>query len=155
MEVELIIDDKKIKVDSSATVLEAARQNGIEIPTLCFLKNINEPASCRLCVVEIEGARNLVTACTTRVRAGMVVKTNTIKVIKARKNALELLLSNHNKNCLNCSKNLKCALQSLSEKFHCDTEKYAGDRVQFTRENRQRRGRCACGRDEFRLWQLT
>ena len=126
MDIELIIDGKKIIAQESDTILSAAKRNNIEIPTLCFLKNINEPASCRICVVEVEGARNLVTACTTKVRAGMVVKTNTIKVIKARKNALELLLSNHNKNCLNCPKNLKCDFQSLCEKFHCNTEKYAG-----------------------------
>ena len=126
MQVELIIDGKKIKVDSNTTILEAARKLKIEIPTLCYLKDINEPASCRVCVVEVEGARNLVTACSTKVRDGMVVKTNTSKVIKARKTALELLLSNHNKNCLNCPKNLKCDFQKLCEKFHCDTEKYNG-----------------------------
>ena len=126
MQVELIIDGKKIKVDSNTTILEAARKLKIEIPTLCYLKDINEPASCRVCVVEVEGARNLVTACSTKVRDGMVVRTNTSKVIKARKTALELLLSNHNKNCLNCPKNLKCDFQKLCEKFHCDTEKYNG-----------------------------
>jgi iron-only hydrogenase group A len=126
MEVELIIDGKKIKADSNKTILEVARSMGIEIPTLCYLKNINEPASCRVCVVEVEGAKNLVTACTTKIRQNMVVKTNTNKVIRARKTALELLLSNHNKNCLNCPKNLKCDFQRLCEQFHCDTEKFAG-----------------------------
>lgn len=127
MEVEIIIDNKKIKADSSETVLSVARKNGIDIPTLCFLKNVNEPASCRLCVVEIEGMNKLVTACTTKLRDGMVIKTNTNRVIRARKNALELLLSNHNKNCLNCPKNLKCEFQALCERFHCNTEKYAGE----------------------------
>lgn len=126
MEVEIIIDGKKIKADSNSTILEVARKQNIDIPTLCYLKGINEPASCRVCVVEVEGARNLVTACTTKIRAGMVVKTNTSKVIRARKTALELLLSNHNKNCLNCPKNLKCDFQKLCEQFHCDTEKYSG-----------------------------
>ena len=126
MEVEIVIDNKKIVADTSETILQVARRNGIEIPTLCYLKDINEPASCRVCVVEVEGARNLVTACSTKIRKDMVVKTNTNKVIKARKNALELLLSNHNKNCLNCPKSLKCDLQKLCEQFHCDTEKYAG-----------------------------
>jgi len=126
MEVEIIIDDRKIKCESTDTILSVARKNGIDIPTLCFLKNVNEPASCRICVVEIEGMNKLVTACTTKVRDGMVVRTNTNRVIRARKNALELLLSNHNKNCLNCPKNLKCEFQALCERFHCDTEKYAG-----------------------------
>ena len=127
MEVEVIIDGKKLTADTSETILQVAKRNGIEIPTLCYLAGINEPASCRVCVVEVEGARNLCTACSTKVRKDMVVKTNTIKVLKARKNALELLLSNHNKNCLNCPRNLKCDFQKLCEQFHCDTEKYAGD----------------------------
>ena len=126
MEVQVIIDGKKLTADANETILQVARRNGIEIPTLCYLKDVNEPASCRVCVVEVEGMRNLCTACSTKVRQDMVVKTNTVKVIKARKNALELLLSNHNKNCLNCPKNLKCDFQSLCEKFHCNTEKYAG-----------------------------
>ena len=132
MEVNIIIDGKKIKADSNNTILEVARNSGLEIPTLCYLKNINEPASCRVCVVEVEGAKNLVTSCTTKVREGMVVKTNSTKVIKARKTALELLLSNHNKNCLNCPKNLKCDFQKLCEQFHCDTEKYNGAMTKST-----------------------
>ena len=132
MEVEIIIDNKKIKADSSETILQVAKRENIDIPTLCYLKDVNEPASCRVCVVEVEGARNLVTACTTKVRKDMVVKTNSVKVIKARKSALELLLSNHNKNCLNCPKNLKCDFQKLCEKFHCDTEKYAGEMTKDT-----------------------
>lgn len=131
MEVNIVIDGKNYKADSSKTILEVARENGIDIPTLCYLKGINEPASCRVCVVEVEGARNLVTACSTKLRDGMVIKTNTNKVIRARKTAIELLVSNHNKNCLNCPKNLKCTLQSLCEKFHCDTEKFAGERNEY------------------------
>lgn len=126
MIVNLVIDGKSFQADSNKTILQVAKDNGIEIPTLCYLKDINEPASCRVCVVEVEGAKNLVTSCTTKVREGMVVKTNSNKVIKARKTALELLLSNHNKNCLNCPKNLKCDFQKLCEKFHCDTEKFSG-----------------------------
>lgn len=126
MEVEVIIDGKKIVCNSSETILQVCKKHEIEIPTLCYLKDVNEPASCRVCVVEVEGARNLVTSCSTKVRAGMVIKTNSSKVLKARKTALELLLSNHNKNCLNCPKNLKCDFQKLTEKFHCNTENYAG-----------------------------
>ena len=126
MEINLIIDGKNVKADSNATILEVARANGVEIPTLCYLKGVNTPASCRVCVVEVEGARNLVTACSTKVREGMVVRTNTTKVIRARKTAIELLLSNHNKNCLSCPKNLKCDFQKLCEQFRCDTDKYAG-----------------------------
>ena len=135
MEVQLTIDGKNIVADSNSTILEVARKQNIDIPTLCYLKGINEPASCRVCVVEVEGARNLVTACTTKVRNGMVVRTNTSKVIRARKTALELLLSNHNKNCLNCPKNLKCDFQKLVETFHCDTEKYSGATTTNTIDN--------------------
>ena len=127
MEIEITINNKKYKAQDNETILQVARNNNIDIPTLCYLAGINEPASCRVCIVEVEGARNLCSACTTKVRDGMVVKTNTTKVIEARKNALELLLSNHNKNCLNCPKNLKCSFQKLVEQFHCDTEKYAGE----------------------------
>ncbi len=126
MKVELIIDNRKITANSSDTILQACKNNGIEIPTLCYLKDINTPASCRVCVVEVEGAKNLVTSCSTLVKNGMIIKTNSNKVIKARKTALELLLSNHNKNCLNCPKNLKCDFQKLCEQFHCNTENYAG-----------------------------
>ncbi len=126
MKVELIIDNRKITANSSDTILQACKKNGIEIPTLCYLKDVNTPASCRVCVVEVEGAKNLVTSCSTLVKNGMIIKTNSNKVIKARKTALELLLSNHNKNCLNCPKNLKCDFQKLCEQFHCNTENYAG-----------------------------
>ena len=129
MEVKITIDGKQFVADSSETILTVARKNGLEIPTLCYLKDVNEPASCRVCVVEVEGMRNLVTSCSTKVKDGMVVKTNTPKVLLARKTAIELLVSNHNKNCLNCSKNLKCSLQKLCEQYHCDTEKYAGECV--------------------------
>lgn len=131
MEVKIIIDGKEIIADSSKTILQVAKENGIEIPTLCYLKGVNEPASCRVCVVEVEGAKNLVTSCSCKVREGMRVLTNSPKVLLARKTAIELLVSNHNKNCLNCSKNLKCSLQKLCEQYHCDTEKYAGECLDY------------------------
>ena len=127
MDLKIIIDNVEYEANSGETILEVARRNNIEIPTLCFLKGINEPASCRVCVVEVEGARNLCTACSTKVRDKMVVRTNTKKVIDARRNALELLLSNHNKKCLSCPKNLKCELQKLTEQFACDVSKYEGE----------------------------
>lgn len=127
MIVNLTIDGIPVVADSNDTILEVAKKVKIDIPTLCFLKNINEPASCRICVVEIEGLKKLMTSCTTKVREGMVVKTNSSRVINARKKVMELLLSNHNKNCLNCPKNLKCYFQSLCEKFSVNTERYAGE----------------------------
>ncbi len=127
MELKIIIDNAEYKAKPDETILEVARRNSIDIPTLCFLKGVNEPASCRVCVVEVEGARNLCTACSTKVRDGMIVKTNTKKVIDARRNALELLLSNHNKKCLSCPRNLNCDLQRLTEQFNCDVAKYEGE----------------------------
>ena len=124
MKVKVIIDGKEYLADADETILQVARRNKIEIPTLCYLAGVNEPASCRVCVVEVEGARNLCTSCSTKVRDGMVVKTNSLKVIKARRNALELLLSNHNKNCLNCPKNLGCDFQKLIEQYKPDDSKY-------------------------------
>ena len=127
MEVKIVIDGKEILAETSETILTVAKRNGIDIPTLCFLKGVNEPASCRVCVVEVEGMPKLVTSCSTKVRDGMVIKTNSGRVLKARKMAMELLLSNHNKNCLSCPKNLKCDFQKLTEKFGCDVNRYAGD----------------------------
>lgn len=127
MEVNIIINGKNIKANSNQTILEVAKENNIYIPTLCFLKGINEPSSCRVCVVEVEGAKNLVTSCSCLVKDGMVIHTNTKKVINARKNALELLLSNHNKDCTSCPKNLKCELQKLSSMYMCDGQKFDGE----------------------------
>ena len=121
---EIIIDNQKVKVNSNQTILEAARSIGIKIPTLCFLKDVNEPASCRVCVVEVEGARNLVTSCNTKVRPGMVVNTTSERVLNARKTTVELLLSNHNKTCLSCSRKLNCTLQKLSKDLHCDADRF-------------------------------
>ena len=132
MEVKVIIDGKTYLANSGDTILKVARDNGIEIPTLCYLKDINEPASCRVCVVEVEGMKNLVTSCTTKVKEGMNIKTKSSKVLLARKTAIELLVSNHNKNCLNCDRNLKCSLQKLCEQYHCNTEKFAGEQVTCT-----------------------
>lgn len=127
MEVKIVIDGKEYVANAGDTILKVARANGIDIPTLCYLKDINEPASCRVCVVEVEGMPKLVTSCSTKVRDGMVIKTNSGRVLSARKKAMELLLSNHNKNCLSCPKNLKCDFQKLTEKFGCDVDNYAGD----------------------------
>ncbi len=126
---KIFIDNKECVANAGETILEVAKRNGFDIPTLCFLKGVNEPASCRVCVVEVEGARNLCTACSTKVRENMVVKTNTKRVIDARRNALELLLSNHLKNCLECPRNLRCDLQRLTEQFNCDVTKYEGEKT--------------------------
>lgn len=118
--IKLTIDNNIIEVEKGTTVYQAAKQLGIKIPVLCYMNlehlNIeNKPAGCRVCVVEIEGRRNLAPSCSTECTEGMVVKTHTVRVINARKTVLELILSDHPKDCLICSKNGKCDLQTLAQ----------------------------------------
>ena len=110
--IQLTIDGVSVEVPAGTTVLEAAKKAGINIPTLCYLKDINQIGACRLCVVDT-GARALQAACVLPVSKGMVVKTNTPAIREARKINLELLLSNHNKKCLSCVRNQNCELQKL------------------------------------------
>ena len=128
---EITINGKKVLADASKTILDVAKENNIKIPTLCFLKDINEVSSCRVCVVEVEGARNLVTACSAKCAPNMVIKTNSEKVLKSRKTTVELLLSNHNKNCLSCPKNLNCELQKLSKDLGCDADEFKGEMPKY------------------------
>ena len=115
--VKLTINGAEYQVPGNLTVLEAARTVGIDIPTLCFLKDINEVGACRVCVVEVEGARALQASCVLPVREGMVVNTNNMRVRKARKNTVELLLANHNRECTTCVRSKNCELQSVSEEL--------------------------------------
>lgn len=115
--VKLTINGAEYDVPSNLTVLEAARSVGIDIPTLCFLKDINEVGACRVCVVEVEGARALQASCVLPVREGMVINTNNTRVRKARKNTVELLLANHNRECTTCVRSKNCELQSVSEEL--------------------------------------
>ena len=110
--IQLTIDGVSVEVPAGTTVLEAAKKAGINIPTLCYLKDINQIGACRLCVVDT-GARSLQAACVLPVSKGMVVKTNAPAIREARKVNLELLLSNHNKKCLSCVRNQNCELQKL------------------------------------------
>lgn len=107
------INNKEYQVDESKTILEAATDNNIRIPTLCYLKGLNEIGSCRMCVVEIAGKNNLVASCVTKPTPNMEIYTDSEKVIKSRKMTLELILSTHNKNCESCKRNGNCELQSL------------------------------------------
>ncbi len=106
-----------VSVPKGSTILEAARAAGVEIPTLCFLKEINEIGACRICVVEATGARGLVTACVYPVAEGMEIQTNTEKVRKARKTTLELILSTHDKKCLSCVRSTNCELQKMCRDY--------------------------------------
>lgn len=116
--VNVTIDGIKTAVPAGSTVLEAARSLGIDIPTLCFLKDINEVGACRMCVVEVERARSLQAACVLPVSEGMVVKTNSPQVREARKEILELILSRHNRECTTCPRNLSCELQKLCDEMN-------------------------------------
>ena len=109
--VKLTINGIPVSVEEGTTILEAARSVGIHIPTLCYLKDINEIGACRMCVVEVKGARNLVAACVYPVAEGMEVHTNTKKLLESRRKTLQLLLSVHEKKCLACVRSGKCELQ--------------------------------------------
>ncbi len=130
--VTISINGKSLSVPKDYTILQAARQAGIEIPTLCYLKDINEIGACRMCLVEVKGARSLVTACVYPVNEGMEVFTNTERVRKARKAVLELMLSNHNKKCLTCARNRNCELQTLAEELNVTELPYEGDQTPST-----------------------
>ncbi len=115
--VKLIIDGREVNVPENTTILEAAASVGIKIPTLCYLKNLNEIGACRICMVEIEGYEKLFTACNNPVREGMVIRTNSRKVWKVRRNNLQLLLSQHDVNCALCVRNGNCSLQTLASEM--------------------------------------
>ncbi len=110
--VTLTIDGKSVQVPENTTVLEAARQVGIKIPTLCYLKDVNQIGACRMCVVEVARARSLQAACVLPVSEGMEVFTHTPDVVNARRVNLELILSNHDRRCLECTRNRTCELQA-------------------------------------------
>ncbi len=126
--VKLTINNQEVEVEEGTTILQAAKKINIDIPTLCFLKDINEVGDCRMCVVEVEGKRGFATACIQKVEEGMVIKTNTPAVIEARKVVLDLILSNHDRECLTCTRNGTCELQKLAQEFYVDEIKYQGDR---------------------------
>lgn len=105
--VNLTIDGIEVKAKKGMTILEAAKQAGIDIPTLCFLKDINEVGDCRMCIVQVEGRRGFATSCIQKVEEGMVVHTNTKEVLEARHVILDLIVSNHSKDCLTCTRSRK------------------------------------------------
>ena len=124
--VKLTIDGVSVEVPAGTTVLEAAKKAGINIPTLCYLKDINQIGACRMCIVDT-GARAFGAACVLPVSNGMNVKTNTPKIREARRVNLELLLSNHDKKCLDCARNQKCELQQMCQDLGVDdVDKYKG-----------------------------
>ena len=125
--VRLKINGIDVEAPKNATILEAAQSVGIRIPTLCYLKDINAIGACRMCLVEVKGARAFAAACVYPVADGMEVFTNTPKVIAARKGTLELILSNHRMDCLSCPRSLDCELQALANEYKVDQYRFCGN----------------------------
>ncbi|MCI9503917.1 MAG: 4Fe-4S binding protein [Clostridia bacterium] len=125
--VTLKINNISVTVPEGTTILQAARKAHIEIPTLCYLKDVSCVGSCRMCLVEATGARGLVAACVYPVAEGMEVRTNTEKCRQSRKMTLELLLSKHKKKCLSCERNHNCELQKLSLGYGVDEDRFQGE----------------------------
>lgn len=132
--VNVKINGREYSVPADSTVLEAARYAGVDIPTLCYLKDINEIGACRLCLVEVTGARGLVTSCVYPVNEGMEIFTNTPKVLAARKTNLELVLSNHEKKCLSCVRSTSCELQKLANEYGCEEGHFHGASIDYEKD---------------------
>ena len=138
--VSLKINEHNLMAPEGTSILDAARKVGVHIPTLCHLdlgdlKMVNTTASCRVCVVEIEGKDALVPSCATPVAEGMVVKTDTLRAISARRMAVELLLSNHPNECFTCPKNLECELQALAKELGVNSILWVGKKSKFDIDN--------------------
>jgi NADH-quinone oxidoreductase subunit G len=137
--INVTINNHKVAVEEGSTILDAAKKLNIKIPTLCHLdleniKMVNKGASCRVCVVEVEGRKNLPPSCVTPVAEGMVIRTNTLRCIKARRMMVELLLSNHPKDCLVCEKNMNCELQALAAELNIREIKFQGERIKHPKD---------------------
>ena len=137
--VKLTIDNKPIEVEAGTTILKAARQFGIDIPTLCYFELAgmnfeNKPGGCRVCVVEVEGRRNLAPACVTECMEGMVVHTHNARVINARKTVVELILSDHPNDCLQCAKSGDCELQALATKLGIREIPFKGEQSTYRKD---------------------
>ena len=118
--VKLTIDGKAVSVPEGTSILDAAKQIGVNIPTLCYLRDVNEIGACRICSVEVTGSEKLIAACSTPVREGMEVRTSSQRTLEARATNLMLILSQHNANCTFCDRNGNCALQTLAADYNLD-----------------------------------
>jgi NADP-reducing hydrogenase subunit HndD len=129
--VNVTVDGIQVEVPKGSTALEAARVAGIKIPTLCYLKDLNEIGACRMCLVEVKGNRSLQASCVFPVDNGMEISTNTPKIRKARKANLELILSNHDRSCLTCVRSHNCELQELAVTLGVDELPYEGETIDY------------------------
>ncbi len=125
--VNITVNKIKYDVDDNKTVLQVAKDLGIEIPRFCYDEKVSKPAACRLCVVEVEGARTLMPSCSLRVREGMVIKTHSKRVIDSRRMTLQLLIANH-PSCLKCARNQSCSLQKYCDQLLIDEQKFKVNR---------------------------
>ena len=126
--INLKIDGIDVEVPKGTTILQAAKKANIDIPTLCYLKEINEIGDCRICIVEVEGRRGFATSCIQKAEEGMVVHTHSKQIMEARKVILDLILSNHKRDCLTCTRNGNCELQTLAMKFNVMNVEYEGEK---------------------------
>ena len=122
--VNAVIDNRPVSVEAGTSILDAASAAGIHIPHLCYLKDINEIAACRMCAVEVEGTERLVTACDNEVLEGMVIRTNSPRVRRARRTNLRLLLSQHDTSCTTCIRSGNCDLQKISADLNIHYQPY-------------------------------
>ncbi len=126
--INVTIDGRKVEVEEGTSILDAAKKAHVRIPTLCYLPEVQAIGACRVCLVEIEGNRTLQAACVFQATDGLVVRTNTEKVRKARKFSVEMLLSNHPFECLTCPRNLNCELQSLASELGIRELRFEGEK---------------------------
>ncbi|WP_028043706.1 NADH-dependent [FeFe] hydrogenase, group A6 [Candidatus Stoquefichus massiliensis] len=124
--IKLTINNRQVEAYEGKTILEVARENGIHIPTLCYLKDYTGTGACRVCQVEVEGVKNLCAACVYPVREGMVIKTNSMRALDARRRVVELIVSNHSKDCLSCIRNTNCELQRLCQELGVREDAFKG-----------------------------
>lgn len=127
--IKLTINNRQVETYEGKTILEVARENGIHIPTLCYLKDYTGTGACRVCQVEVEGVKNLCAACVYPVREGMVVKTNSMRALDARRRVVELIVSNHSKDCLSCIRNTNCELQRLCQELGVREDAFQGEKT--------------------------
>ncbi len=129
--IHVTINKQTYDVEDGITIMEAARRNNINIPNLCYMRGTHEFGACRICVVEVEGMKNLQASCITKVREGMVVNTYSNRVNKARKVLYELMLSDHSQDCLSCTRNQTCEFQKLGKQLGVDVSRFEGERSQY------------------------
>lgn len=137
--INITIDNKPLQVEKGITILKAARAAGVEIPTLCYyeldgIKLENRPGGCRICVVEVEGRRNLAPACATEVMEGMKINTHSLRVVNARRTVLEMILSDHPADCLICPKSGNCELQDLAQRLGVREIPYQGEQSTYRKD---------------------